>query len=245
LGDGEAAVEAIQVREILQRHLRRSYADDRLPKTVLQEARLQAAQARYDAALERYVWFYRHALEYNEGLAGVRLSFVLGEWVELGQKYPPARDALLSVRDEATTAFENGKASFKLFMDVAAINRYLQDDARTVELFKLLRQRDPELAGQCYPLAERALVDSGEYAICISYLGDLGQRLEAIRQSYLTTREIPEGNIVLNFREAGLKAYADLKLAEQTSRLIAILDGAGRLLDADRVRDFVRAQGKR
>jgi hypothetical protein len=237
------AVEVIQVREILQQHLRRSYADNRLPMAVLQEARSLAAQARYDVALEKYLWFYRHALEYNEALAGVRLSFVLGEWVELGERYPPARYALLSVRDEATTAFENGEGSAKLFMEVAAINRNLQDDVRTVQLFKLLHQGDPGLAGQCYPVAERVLVDSGEYAICNGYLGDLGQRLEAIRGSYQVTLEIAAGNIVLGSPQAGLKAFADLKFDEETGLLIAILEGVGRLQDADRVREFGRTKG--
>jgi hypothetical protein len=110
------------VTKIAQKHLRRSYADDQLPTNVLREARSLTAQARYDAALEKNLWFYRHALEYNEAFLGVRMSFVLGEWVELGEKYPPARDALLSVRDESNAAFENGQGSFQLFLDVSAIN---------------------------------------------------------------------------------------------------------------------------
>jgi hypothetical protein len=129
-------------------------------------------------------------------------------------------------------------------MDVAAINRYLQDDGRTVQLFKLLHQGDPELARQCYALAERALVDGGEYATCISYLADLGQRLEAIRQSYQMTLQIAGENIVLGSPGAGLKAFANLRFVEETSRLIAILEGVGHLQDAERVREFVRAVGK-
>jgi hypothetical protein len=238
-------VEVIYVKEILQQHLRRLYGDKHLPQTVLDQARSLAAQARYDAALEKYLWFYQHALEHNEHFAGVRLSFVISEWVELGEKYPPARDALLAVRDETTAALVSGKGSFQMFTEVVAINRHLQDDARTVELFKLLHQSESELAGQGYPIAERALVDSGEYDICVRYLGDLEQRLEAIRQSYQMTLEIAAGNIVLGSPEAGLKEYADLKLAEQTSRLIAILEGVGRLRDANRVREFVSTQGKR
>jgi hypothetical protein len=235
-------VEVFDVSDIFQKHLRRSYADDHVPTRVLREARSLAAQARYDAALEKYLWFHRHALEYNEALAGVRLSFALGEWVELGDRYPPARNALLSVREDAATALENGKGSFRLFMDVEAINRCLQDDARTVRLFELLHQRDPELARQCYPVAERALVESGAYAICISYLAGVEDRLEAIRQSYQMTLEIAGGSLVLGSPQAGLKEYAKLRLAEETRRLIAILEGTGRLEEADRVREFVRAQ---
>jgi hypothetical protein len=232
------------VSEIMQQHLRRFYSDEHLPERVLAEARALASQAEYDAALEKYLWFHRHALEYNEAIAGVRLSFALDEWVQLGEKYPPARDALLSVRDDAIRAFADGKGSFLLFMDVAAINRYLHDDARTVQLFKLLHRGQPELAGQCYAVAERVLVQGGEYATCVGYLPDLGQRLEAIRQSYLMTLEIAEQNLLLSSPEARLKEYADLRLTEETNRLIAILEGVGRLQDAERVREFVRAQGR-
>jgi hypothetical protein len=228
----------------MRQHLRRFYSDDNLPKRMLAEARALASQAEYAGALEKYLWFHRHALEYSEALAGVRLSFALDEWVNLGQKYPPARDALLSVRDDAIEAFAKGKGSFLLFMDVEAINRYLHDDARTVQLFKLLHRGQPELAGQCYAVAERVLVEGGEYATCIDYLLDLGQRLEAVRQSYLMTLEIAEQNLLLSSPEARLKEYADLRLVEETSRLIAILEGVGRLQDADRVREFVRAQGR-
>jgi hypothetical protein len=59
----------------------------------------------------------------------------------------------------------------------------LRDDDHTVRLFQLLHRRYPELAGQCYAVAEQALVDGGEYATCVSYLADLEQRFAAIRQS--------------------------------------------------------------
>jgi hypothetical protein len=238
-------VDPVQVTQIVQQHLRRSYANDQLPKFVLREARSLAARARYDAALEKYLWFYRHALEHNEAFVGVRLTFVLDEWVELGEKYPPARDALLSVRDESIAAFENGQGSVRLFLDVSAINTYLQDDARTVELFKWLHRTDPELARQCYAVAERNLVEMGESAICISYLADLEERLGAIRQSRQLTLEIAKENIVLGSHQAGLKAFANRKFEEETSRLIAILEGVGRLTDANRVREFVHASGKK
>jgi hypothetical protein len=208
----------------------------------LREARSLTAQARYDATLEKYLWLYRHAHEYNEAFPGVH--FVLSAWVGLGEKYPPARDALLSVRNESIAAFENGQGSFKLFMDVSAINAYLHDDAQTVELFKLLHRTDPELARQCYAVTERNLVVKGEWAICNSYLTDLEGRLEAVRQSRHLTLEIAEKNEALDSPQESLKAFANCQFEDETSRLITILEGMGRLTDADRVREFVHGSEK-
>src|SRR5262249_4858710 len=118
-------------------------------------------------------------------------------WVEHGEKYPLARHALLSVRDDATQVIENGEGSFTLFREVAAINENLRDQAQPVQLFKLMDRDRPKLARQCYGVPERVLVDSGEFAICIRYLPDLEQKLEAIGQTYQMTLEIAKANPVL------------------------------------------------
>jgi hypothetical protein len=111
-----------------------------------------------------------------------------------------------------------------------------------VRLFKVMQQANPELARQCYALAERALVESGEFATCTCYLDDLEGRVEAILRSYQTTLSIAGEGLVLGAPQAGLKAYAKLRLGEEARRLIAILEGAGRFQDADRLRESVRAQ---
>jgi len=45
-------------------------------------------QGKYAEALERMIWFHNHALEHELGMYGVRLSFALSEWKELGDVYP-------------------------------------------------------------------------------------------------------------------------------------------------------------
>jgi hypothetical protein len=88
------------------------------------------------------------------------------------------------------------------------------------------------------------LVEQGEYGICYYYLADLEEQLGGIRQSRQLTLEIAEENIVLGSPQVGFKAFANLKFEEEISRLIAILEGVGRLTDADRVREFVHESGK-
>lgn len=61
------------------------------PRKELREARLLVKSEQYAAALEKYIWFHDHALDFDRALAGVRLSYAIMEW---GQVYPPAREAL-------------------------------------------------------------------------------------------------------------------------------------------------------
>src|SRR5690349_21544262 len=69
------------------------------PQQILNEARDDARAKHYEEALEKYVWFHEHALEYRPSMSGVRLSFALSDWVKLGESYPPALVKLREIRD--------------------------------------------------------------------------------------------------------------------------------------------------
>lgn len=56
------------------------------PSSVLDEARELEEQGEYAKALEKYLWFHRHALEHDSTAAGVRVSFALGAWARLGEE---------------------------------------------------------------------------------------------------------------------------------------------------------------
>src|SRR5690349_14255954 len=78
-------------------------------------------QGQYAEALGRYLWFHEHAPEFDPRQDVVRLSFALGDWKELADVYPPARQALDATRErEAQQILDTGK-SWELFADVAAI----------------------------------------------------------------------------------------------------------------------------
>ena len=93
------------------------------PKEVLREARQLVKLQQYAEALEKYLWFHDHALDAARSLAGVRLSYAIAEWVDLGEVYPPARRALESVRDAKAESLRQGTYDASLFHDVASINQ--------------------------------------------------------------------------------------------------------------------------
>jgi hypothetical protein len=200
-----------------------------------------ASEGKYDEALAKHLWFHAHALQHDQSLGGVRLSFALEQWVALGEQYPKARQSFLAVRDETTLAIEQGQGSFMMFCDVAAMNKYLQEEPKTVALFHAIDQRHPELASQCYAVAEEYLVGSMEYEICSKYMGDPQAKFEAICQQRQLTLEIADENPALGAPEAGLRFYADWAFANRTRHLLEILEGIGRTEDAQRIRQLGHA----
>jgi hypothetical protein len=138
------------------------------PQEVLREAVSLMRQGQYAEALEKHLWFHDQALEYQPALGGVRLSFALDFWVELGTLYPEAMEALTAVRDRKVVALTDHKGSFELFH--VAINRCLQEETETVALFMMLHRHNPGLARRCYPIAEEYLVEQQEFEVCITYL---------------------------------------------------------------------------
>ena len=119
---------------------------------IFAEAQGLRARGRYEDALQRHLWLHNHGLEFGPAHSGVRLSFWLSDWIELARRYPKAKQALIEIRDHKTRAITAGRGHFDLFMDVHSINDYLQNEAATLALFKLIEQSDPQLAKQCAPL---------------------------------------------------------------------------------------------
>ncbi|MGD0744476.1 MAG: protein kinase [Verrucomicrobiota bacterium] len=233
-------------------------ASDEQPdlQIILNAAKSLTAEGSYEEALQHYLWYFNHSRN-DAGQRGVRLSFALSDWVELGRRYPKAKQALMEIRDAEARQFSEGAGYFDLFQEIAGINQYLNDTEATLALFKVIEQRDRQLAGQCYPFVQGLLVQQGEYAKCLGYLGDPQAAFERIRDSRerMKNWEDQQANRREQDKER-LQAmaktnpafahfppvpepppFADNHFVGQTRELIEILVGAGRKSDAEIIRD--------
>src|SRR2546426_6861906 len=116
------------------------------PGDPLDEARRLARQGKFEQALQKHIWIHDHVLEANPSYYGVRLSFALADWIDLGKKYPKALEALKAIRDKKTSRLMAGEDDRVVFHDVQSINQYLGESKATVELFKQIQARQPEFA---------------------------------------------------------------------------------------------------
>src|SRR5947207_1761673 len=101
----------------------------------LDDAERFTRDGKYEQALERQLWYHRNALQYAPAQYGVRLSFALSGWVQLGKVYPKALAALRSTRDEALATYKKVPSDSLQFGEVMSIDFALDDLASAKALF--------------------------------------------------------------------------------------------------------------
>jgi hypothetical protein len=211
------------------------------PSSVYAAAVELAREGRYEEALQKHLWYHEHALQFDPSQSGVRLSFALSEWVQLGELYPPARAALVVIRDTKARILRNGQGSVALFSDVASINFYLEEQSETADLFLLLHHSQQNLARHCYREAEEGLVAKGEYCICSHYVPDSQTRFAAIRELRRLLRENSKSFADASLQEKTQQA-AEERFEAEVVRLIHLLRGANRNEEADRIRELAEVE---
>ena len=236
-------------------------ADAAEAKAILEKARALSNQGEYEEAFQRYLWYHSHAMEY--GVKSYERQFALTEWSQLSRRYPKARQALFELRERASSELLSDGGYLELFTEVAALNRQLQDEDATCSLFKAIRQKDPDLAQQCFPSAESLLVKQGEYDLCLACLGDYQAAFDSFRKNWERRKQTEERMADMQeqnrrrLAEAMAKSpytnslarlgssptlplmprTADNFFVSQTCELVEILLGTGHKAEAVKVRD--------
>jgi len=169
---------------------------------------------------------------------------------------------LLEIRDRDTHKLATGQGYANLFTDVQAINRELQDEDATYALFKTIREKDPQLAGQCYFWVESLLVSKGEYQWCFDHMGDAQSRFDMARRSFDMERANQQRMVAISQRiaqqmaaqnqkrgitnlpvfappdtSAMMKKFAEDRFVGQVRQLIEILVATDHKTDAEKIQD--------
>jgi hypothetical protein len=192
-------------------------------KEAFDAAKQLAAEGKFQEALEKHIWFHDNALTIDESYYGVRLSYALAHWVELGERYSPAAKTLIEIRDKKASRLLAGKTERALFHDVESINAYLDQPAATVELFKKIEAKHPKFATSIYDLVEEALVATSEYSLARKYLSDPARRFLVAKRNFDEGMEHSETSRVA---EASRRATEAI-FTDEVVRIITVLDKTG------------------
>lgn len=94
-------------------------------------------------ALKELLWCFDEGMPRVQGYGGVRLSFLLGDIVRMGERYSPALAALRERRDEAQKRILAGIPNQDAVAVFVGINRIFQEQQKSLELFDKLPADDP------------------------------------------------------------------------------------------------------
>lgn len=141
------------------------------PGKVLTEAREAAKEKRYSTALEKYQWFFENSIEIKRSYYGVRLSYCLDEWAELGKEYPPAMKALIELKDRSLSDFKS-TLSRQSFHEYSSIAGYLDLQDEVLEQFMSLHKSNKQLAGNFFTFVYEHCAKKEMWGICREHLGN-------------------------------------------------------------------------
>ena len=175
-------------------------------------------EGKHKEALERFLWFHDNALEHQPSMYGVRLSFALSSWKQLGDVYPPSLSAMQEIRDKKTQQMIQGKGNSHLFHDVTALNRTLGDDTKTVDLFRKLDKEQKDLAKQCWNMGKDAIIKTKAYDLARKYIGNPVREWGKVKEMYDMNKAMYGGK---NFGEH-FKTYNENNLVEESLKLIEV-----------------------
>lgn len=189
------------------------------------------------------------------------VTVIIPEWIELGRRFPQAREDLIEIRDHDLREFSQGRGYSDLFGEVNVINNGLHQDDSTYALFKTIREKDPELALECFSYVEGLLVAKGQYQWCYDHMGDPQAVFDSLRQNMgqhlanqrrmaelhqetaqrMETFNRQQGRTNLwsqpDYASSGLKRFANDSFIGGTRQLIEILVATNHKADAEKIRD--------
>lgn len=212
----------------------------------LKETQELVRAGKHEEALKRFIWFHEHALEYEPAMSGVRRSFALGFWKKLGDAYPPALEAMISLRDADEQLLREGKGCSSLFHDLFALNRTLEEEEKTLELFELIQAVDPKKAKTYWIIVKQMVLGLKRYDLAKLFIPDPEAEFERVKSRYVDTasrygrsknaaekvREFNEGHFVQEVRD-----LVEFALATGHREVaLTIRDKSVTVLDDDRLR---------
>jgi hypothetical protein len=206
------------------------------PSERLTQAHQAARDGDYAFALSEYVWYHEHALETEPSQGGVRMSYALAYWMELGAQYPAAIQALEDILARKTAVLRAGAGDWQLFDDVVAIGERLGRERATYELFLIVAAQRPDFAARCANLAIPAMLASGDFELARRYVGDTSERVKSANELLsMALREMPRR---LPERTDEIREVESRLYVAKIQEMLRILASVGDTAEAGRVREL-------
>lgn len=210
------------------------FHDETEPSEWLRLAQEWRNEGRFADALRAHEYYHDNALLVpGSGEFGVRLSFALSYWADLGRLHPPARKALDRRRGEAAAKGLGPPSDRRMFHETLAIDDALNDENASVELIDAFEAAYPDQLNEFFDhRVQSVLIGRGEYARCLRWMSDPADLFNRAA-----------GQFVFHGGYSGRgmdPKWARRSFRKQIAELLELLVGAGRTRQAQRYVELAR-----
>lgn len=200
---------------------------------VLDEARAAFVGNDFETSLEKYEWFFDHALDEDKAsYYGVRLSYCLIEWSKLGAQYPKAAERLATKCVERKLLFEKTKDP-EYFHDYVVISKYLNQTTKALDTFMTWHKSDQNSASLIVGFVWESLIDSKAWDVCGAYIENSDEFYERAINKYVQAM-----SVFLENPEFGGEEFAS-QIREwyvtDVSNLLSVLTNTSRTQEASMI----------
>lgn len=97
-------------------------------------ARMLGLVGTLEEATTEYLWLWKHMMEFQPSMSGVRHSYLVQDLKRLVRRHDPARTALVTLRDQVTPPLDR-EPEITTFHDWLSLNQALGDSSQSVRWF--------------------------------------------------------------------------------------------------------------
>lgn len=194
------------------------------PQEWLKQARQACSDGEFAKSLELYEYFFDNALAHSPSLTGVRLSYCLAYWADLGEQYPPALLRLEQRAQASLHQFEQTREPH-WFHEFSAMCDSLNRPHEPIDRFVQLHATDPELAKRVVNMVWEGLIDEQRWDVCAVYIGYPAKRYRDALYKFDTTLALSRDRPME--RAAELEGFAAEAYVYDVARLMLVLGETG------------------
>ncbi len=163
----------------------------------MQHARDLAFNGEFEKATDEYIWLWKHMLEHERTMLGVRSSFMAGEMGRLAEESPHARAAFGALRDETEKRLKTGPRTWEDLRDWLVLNeRVLHDRKPTLAWIDRVKDRPNgrHTLERVRSVIDDVLIDEGRWKLYGELIDDPNAELRQAESFYHMTERMVENN---------------------------------------------------
>ncbi|HHN77162.1 MAG TPA: thioredoxin [Phycisphaerales bacterium] len=210
----------------------------------------------FEKATEEYVWLWKHMLEYDPTMLGVRSSFMAADMSRLAEESPHARAAFAALRDETEKRLKTGPRTWDDLGDWLVLNEDVLHDRKPV-LAWIDRIKDRPNGRHTLErfdyLVDDILIDEGRWTLYGELISSPETKMWEATSLYQMSVRMAEDNLrngdgkragdnalvqhaAEEYRDSAGRVHAALLAAGRDDEAWAVADRAVQLLDDAKTR---------